>query len=261
MGSKVKFALVTGASSGFGKEIARVLAQEGYSLILWARRIDRLEQLKKELESDQIQVVVHQVDVRDEAQVLKVISEIPAEHLSNIEVLINNAGLAVGRSSVEDGITDDWERMIDTNLKGLLYVSKAIIPYLKANQSGSIINMGSIAGKEAYPSGNVYCASKAAVDQLTKAMRLDLVMYNIRVGLISPGAALTEFSNVRFKGDVETAQKVYDGFEPLSAMDVAEAVRFMVTRPPHVSIHDLVIMPTAQASATVFNKSNLGPLK
>jgi NADP-dependent 3-hydroxy acid dehydrogenase YdfG len=167
---------------------------------------------------------------------------------------VNNAGLAVGRGPIDTGETDDWERMIDTNVKGLLYVSKAVIPFLKQNQGGHIVNLGSIAGKEVYPGGNVYCASKHAVDALSRAMRIDLVDYNIKVTNIAPGAAETEFSIVRFKGNETTAKSVYDGFDPLVAADIADAIFYVCTRPKHVTINDMVIMPTAQASATVFHK-------
>jgi len=169
--------------------------------------------------------------------------------------LINNAGLAVGRGPIDEGLIDDWDRMIDTNVKGLLYVTRAIVPFLKKNKKGHIFNLGSIAGKEVYAGGNVYCASKHAVDALSKAMRIDLVDYNIKVTNIAPGAAETEFSIVRFKGDESTAKSVYSGFEPLAAIDIAETIYFVATRPAHVTINDLTIMPTAQASATVIHKN------
>jgi 3-hydroxy acid dehydrogenase / malonic semialdehyde reductase len=172
-----------------------------------------------------------------------------------IGVLVNNAGLAVGRSAIDSGITDDWERMIDTNIKGLLYVSKAVIPLLKANGGGHIVNLGSIAGKEVYAGGNVYCATKHAVDSLSRSMRIDLVPYGIKVTNIAPGAADTEFSLVRFKGDEATAKSVYDGFDPLLAEDIADAIWYVCSRPKHVNINDLVIMPAAQASSTVFHKN------
>ena len=169
-------------------------------------------------------------------------------------MLINNAGLAVGKGSIDDGLSDDWNRMIDTNVKGLLYVTKAVVPFLKANTNSQIINIASIAGKEVYPGGNVYCASKHAVDALSKAMRIDLVQYGIKVTNIAPGAAETEFSIVRFKGDETMADSVYDGYTPLYAEDIADTVYFAATRPPHVTLNDITIMPTAQASATVLHK-------
>jgi hypothetical protein len=249
-----QFAFITGATSGFGEATARVLAQNGYSLILMARRQDRLEKLKGELSSEKCKVIILQTDVRNENDVLISVNSLPNEVKSNIQILVNNAGLAVGRGPIESGITDDWERMIDTNIKGLLYVTKAIVPFLIANKSGHIVNIASIAGKEVYPGGNVYCATKHAVDALSRSMRIDLVQYGIKVTNIAPGAAETEFSIVRYKGDSETADSVYDGYEPLVAQDIAETILFVVSRPAHVTINDLTIMPTAQASASVLWK-------
>ena len=249
-----QFAFITGATSGFGEATARVLSQNGYSLILMARRQDRLEKLKGELSSEKCKVIILQTDVRNENDVLTSVNSLPNEVKSNIQILVNNAGLAVGRGPIESGITDDWERMIDTNIKGLLYVTKAIVPFLIANKSGHIVNIASIAGKEVYPGGNVYCATKHAVDALSRSMRIDLVQYGIKVTNIAPGAAETEFSIVRYKGDSETADSVYDGYEPLVAQDIAETILFVVTRPSHVTINDLTIMPTAQASASVLWK-------
>lgn len=249
-----QFAFITGATSGFGEATARVLAQNGYSLILMARRQDRLEKLKGELSSEKCKVIILQTDVRNENDVLTSVNSLPNEVKSNIQILVNNAGLAVGRGPIESGITDDWERMIDTNIKGLLYVTKAIVPFLIANKSGHIVNIASIAGKEVYPGGNVYCATKHAVDALSRSMRIDLVQYGIKVTNIAPGAAETEFSIVRYKGDAETAESVYDGYEPLVAQDIAETILFVVSRPAHVTINDLTIMPTAQASASVLWK-------
>jgi hypothetical protein len=250
-----QFAFITGATSGFGEATARVLAQNGYSLILMARRQDRLEKLKGELSSEKCKVIILQTDVRNENDVLTSVNSLPNEVKSNIQILVNNAGLAVGRGPIESGITDDWERMIDTNIKGLLYVTKAIVPFLIANKSGHIVNIASIAGKEVYPGGNVYCATKHAVDALSRSMRIDLVQYGIKVTNIAPGAAETEFSIVRYKGDAETAESVYDGYEPLVAQDIAETILFVVSRPAHVTINDLTIMPTAQASASVLWKN------
>ena len=249
-----QFAFITGATSGFGEATARVLSQNGYSLILMARRQDRLEKLKGELSSEKCKVILIQTDVRNENDVLKSVNSLPNEVKSNIQILVNNAGLAVGRGPIESGITDDWERMIDTNIKGLLYVTKAVVPFLIANKSGHIVNIASIAGKEVYPGGNVYCATKHAVDALSRSMRIDLVQYGIKVTNIAPGAAETEFSIVRYKGDSETANSVYNGYEPLVAQDIAETILFVVTRPAHVTINDLTIMPTAQASASVLWK-------
>jgi NADP-dependent 3-hydroxy acid dehydrogenase YdfG len=249
-----QFAFVTGATSGFGEATARVLSQNGYSLILMARRQDRLEKLKGELSSEKCKVIILQTDVRNENDVLTSVNSLPNEVKSNIQILVNNAGLAVGRGPIEAGISDDWERMIDTNIKGLLYVTKAVVPFLIANKSGHIVNIASIAGKEVYLGGNVYCATKHAVDALSRSMRIDLVQYGIKVTNIAPGAAETEFSIVRFKGNSETADSVYDGYEPLVAQDIAETILFVVTRPAHVTINDLTIMPTAQASASVLWK-------
>lgn len=249
-----KYAIVTGASAGFGEAIAKVLAEEKYNLILVARRGDRLEALKNTLASKQIKVLVATLDVRNAEDIHNWIEGLEDKVKNNLSILVNNAGLAVGRSGFQDGLIEDWERMIDTNFKGLMYMSREIIPYLTKNENAIIVNITSIAGKEAYPSGNVYCATKAAVDHLSKAIRMDLVHAKVRVSTIAPGAADTEFSLVRFKGNEAVAKQVYQGFDPLQAEDIAEAVRFIITRPSHVSIHDLVIMPTAQASATLFNK-------
>lgn len=249
-----KFAFITGATSGFGEATARIFAKNGYSLVLLARRKDRLVQLKNELSSSEIQVEILCADVRNEEEVNSSVSSLPDSVKNGIQILVNNAGLAVGRGPIDTGLTDDWERMIDTNIKGLLYVSKAIIPFLKANGNAQIINLASIAGKEVYAGGNVYCATKHAVDALSRAMRIDLVEYGIKVTNIAPGAAATEFSLVRFKGDTQTAAAVYDGYDPLVAQDIAETIWFVASRPAHVTINDLTIMPTAQAAATVLWK-------
>ena len=251
-----KFVFVTGATAGFGEACARIFAENGFNLIITGRRMERLELLAKELsETFKIEVHVLNFDVRNEKEVQDAVNSIPSIVSQNIQILINNAGLAVGRGSIDEGLSEDWDRMIDTNVKGLLYVSRAVIPILKANNGGHIINLASIAGKEVYPGGNVYCASKHAVDALSKAMRIDLLPYNIKVTNIAPGAAETEFSIVRFKGDEATAKSVYDGFDPLVARDIAEVIYFAASRPAHVNINDLTIMPAAQASATVFNKN------
>ena len=248
-----KIALVTGATSGIGKATAQILAKNNYKIILCGRREDRLLELKKELSSF-TEVCTLSFDVRDKKAVFDSINSLP-EAFSKIDVLINNAGNAHGLDSIQNGDLDDWDAMIDINVKGLLYVSKAIIPKMIAQKSGHIINIGSIAGKEVYPNGNVYCASKHAVDALNQAMRIDLNPFGIRVGGIHPGAVETEFSEVRFKGDSERAANVYKGFEPLRAEDIADIIHFVVSRPYHVNIADLLVLPTAQASATVMNKS------
>lgn len=251
----VKYAFITGASSGFGAAIAASLAKEGYGLILTARRLDRLMVLKETLSDKSPDIIIGALDVRDRLAVDAWVGQLDDHVKANLSLLVNNAGLAAGRAHIDQGLVSDWEQMIDTNLTGLLYVSQAVIPLLKARKEGLIINITSIAGKEAYPQGNVYCATKAAVDQLTKGMRMDLLPFGIRVSSIAPGAAETEFSLVRFKGDEELASAVYQGFTPLDAQDIADTVQFIVTRPAHVSIHDVVIMPSAQASATLFHKN------
>lgn len=248
------FIIVTGATSGFGEATARLFAENGWNLILTGRRNERLEQLKAELLTEHNEILTLCFDVRDEQAVEDAFAALPQEIRGRVAVLVNNAGLAVGRGPIQGGVTDDWERMIDTNIKGLLYVSKAVIPWLRSNKSGHIVNLGSIAGKEVYPGGNVYCATKHAVDALSRAMRIDLVEDGIKVTNIAPGAAETEFSIVRFKGDEAVAKSVYDGFDPLVAEDIADAIYYVCTRPKHVTINDLVIMPTAQASATVLHK-------
>lgn len=248
------YILITGATSGIGEACARQFAKLGYSLILFARREELLLKLKEEIEKMGVTVITLKVDVQIESQVSKAVSSLPVEIKQSLVILINNAGLAVGRGPISEGIIDDWERMIDTNIKGLLYISKAIIPFLKLHTSAQIVNISSIAGKEIYAGGNVYCATKHAVDALSKAMRIDLVSFGIKVTNIAPGAAETEFSLVRFKGDFKLAKSVYVGFEALQANDIAEAVWFVVSRPPHVTINDLTIMPTAQASASILHK-------
>ncbi|NBR13302.1 MAG: SDR family NAD(P)-dependent oxidoreductase [Flavobacteriales bacterium] len=248
------FVFITGATSGFGEATARIFAQNGFSLVLMARREERLEKLKAALSSENVAVETLCCDVRIEADVNKAVESLPENVKNNIRILVNNAGLAVGRGPIDKGLTDDWERMIDTNVKGLLYVSKAMIPFLKANGNAQIINIASIAGKEVYAGGNVYCATKHAVDALSQAMRIDLVEYGIKVTNIAPGAAATEFSIVRFKGDSKTADAVYEGYDPLLAQDIAETIWFVASRPAHVTINDLTIMPTAQAAATVLWK-------
>ena len=250
-----KTALITGATAGFGEACAHEFASNGWNLIITGRREKRLLEIKSVLEEKyESNVLPLTFDVRDLESVNQSIGSIPQNLRSSITLLINNAGLAVGRGPIDKGNIDDWERMIDTNVKGLLYVSKAVIPILKENGNSQIINIASIAGKQVYPGGNVYCASKHAVDALSQAMRIDLVSYGIKVTNIAPGAAETEFSLVRFKGDQEAADSVYDGYEPLVAKDIAETAYFAATRPPHVTLNDIVIMPTAQASPAVLHK-------
>ncbi|MEZ7515701.1 SDR family NAD(P)-dependent oxidoreductase [Flavobacterium frigidarium] len=248
-----KTAFITGATSGIGEATAKILAQNNYKIILCGRRKERLDILKKEL-SAYTDVHTLQFDVRDKEAVFTAIASLP-EDFSTIDVLINNAGNAHGLDPIQNGNTDDWDAMIDINVKGLLYVSKAIIPQMKDRKSGHIINIGSTAAKEVYPNGNVYCATKHAVDALNQGMRIDLNPFGIRVGAIHPGMVETEFSAVRFKGDTEKAENVYKGFTPLQAEDIADIIHFVVSRPYHINIADLVVMSTAQASSTIVNKS------
>lgn len=245
-----KIALVTGATAGIGEAIARRLAAGGFNLIISGRRADRLGALSRELEAKHgCKVLSLCFDVRNSGEVKNYLGQLPAEWQA-IDVLVNNAGLAVGLSGIQDGLEEDWERMIDTNVKGLLYVTRTILPGMIARNSGHIINIGSIAGKEVYPNGNVYCATKFAVDALSKGMRMDTLQAGIRVTAIHPGMVETEFSMVRFKGDQERADKVYDGLTALSGEDVAETLWFAISQPPHVNISEIVLTPTAQASAT-----------
>jgi len=248
-----KTALVTGATSGIGEATARILAKNNYKIILCGRREDRLVSLKKEL-SEFTEVYTLSFDVRDKKAVFESINSLP-ETFSKIDVLINNAGNAHGLDAIQNGDLDDWDAMIDINVKGLLYVSKAIIPRMIEQKSGHIINIGSIAGKEVYPNGNVYCASKHAVDALNQAMRMDLNPYGIRVGAIHPGMVETEFSEVRFKGDTDRAANVYKGIDALQPEDIADIIHFVVSRPYHVNIADLIVFPTAQASATILKRA------
>ncbi|WP_430929197.1 SDR family NAD(P)-dependent oxidoreductase [Polaribacter marinivivus] len=248
----MKTAFITGATSGIGKATAELFAKNKIRLVLCGRRKERLEELKTNL-SKLTQVTTLQFDVSKREEVKNAISSIP-EEFKKIDILINNAGNAHGLSTIQEGSIDDWEAMLDINVKGLLYVSKAIIPQMIENNSGFIVNIGSTAGKEVYRNGNVYCASKFAVNALNKSMRLDLNEYNIRVSGIHPGLVETEFSDVRFKGDSDRAKTVYQGYKALQAEDIADIIHFVVTRPYHVNIEDLVVYPTAQASATIINK-------
>jgi len=250
-----KIALITGATSGIGLACAEVFAREGYNLILTGRRLDRLEELADKLnKKNNVEIAVSSFDIRDRAQVIENLEALPAKW-KKVNVLINNAGLSQGLEPIQNGSYDDWDIMIDTNVKGLLYVSRLVSNWMIENGNGHIINLGSIAGKEVYANGNVYCATKHAVDALNKGMRIDLLPHGIKVTGIHPGAVETEFSEVRFKGDKERAKKVYEGFEPLVAADIAETIWFTASRPAHVNINDLVIMPTAQATAgNIFRK-------
>ena len=248
----MKTAFITGATSGIGKATAELFAKNKVKLVLCGRRKERLEELKTNL-SKLTQVTILQFDVSKREEVKNAIASIP-EEFKKIDILINNAGNAHGLSTIQEGSIDDWEAMLDINVKGLLYVSKAIIPQMIENNSGFIVNIGSTAGKEVYRNGNVYCASKFAVNALNKSMRLDLNEYNIRVSGIHPGLVETEFSDVRFKGDSDRAKTVYQGYKALQAEDIADIIHFVVTRPYHVNIEDLVVYPTAQASATIINK-------
>ncbi len=245
------FILITGASSGFGAATAKLFASKDFGLVLMARRKDKLEALVQDL-PEHIEAHILVADVRDEKVVTNAINSLPEHVKTSLAILVNNAGLAVGKGPIDNGLIEDWDRMIDTNVKGLLYVSRAIIPLLKANNKGHIINIASIAGKEVYPGGNVYCATKHAVDALSRAMRIDLVNHNIKVSNLAPGAAETEFSIVRFKGNEAQAKSVYDGYSPLIAQDIAETLWFMCSRPDHVNVNDITLMASAQASAAVF---------
>lgn len=247
-----KTALITGATSGIGKATAILFAKKNIRLILCGRRTEKLSELKKEL-SKYTDITTLAFDVRFSNKVFEAIKSLP-ENFQQIDILINNAGNAHGLNSIQDGNIEDWDAMIDGNVKGLLYVAKAIIPQMIERKAGFIVNIGSIAGKEIYPNGNVYCASKHAVNAINKGMRIDLNQHNIRVSAIHPGAVETDFSNIRFKGDTQKAKAVYQGYDALQAEDIADIIYFVVTRPYHVNIEDLVVYPTAQATATILNK-------
>ena len=249
----MKTALITGATSGIGKATAQEFAKHKIRLILCGRREKRLQTLKEEL-SKLTEVTTLQFDVSKKEEVISAIESLP-KSFNKIDILINNAGNAHGLSTIQDGNMDDWDAMIDINVKGLLYVTKAIIPKMIAKNEGFIVNIGSAAGKEVYKNGNVYCASKFAVNALNKSMRLDLNDYNIRVSAIHPGMVETEFSEVRFKGDTERAKSVYTGLTPLQATDIADIIYFVISRPYYVNIEELVVYPIAQASATLINRS------
>jgi len=247
--------MITGATSGIGRATARVLAQDGHHLILTGRRRERLETLRDELTSDypKCHVLTLTFDVRRRDAVDEAIASLP-EDWRAIDTLVNNAGLAVGLEPLHEGDPDDWERMIDTNIKGLLYVTRAVAPGMADRRAGHIVNLGSIAGREVYPGGAVYCATKHAVRALSQGMRQDLLPYGIRVSLICPGAVETEFSLVRFKGDNQRAASVYDGYIPLTADDIARTIRFALTAPAHVDLQDILVMPTAQTDARTVHR-------
>jgi NADP-dependent 3-hydroxy acid dehydrogenase YdfG len=246
-----RIALITGATSGIGRETAKQLAARGFDVIVTGRRKQRLDTLCDELQDKCLSLVF---DIRDKQEVNNALLQLPPEW-RNIDLLVNNAGLAAGLEPLHENLTDDWEQMIDTNIKGLLYITKIVSVGMVSRKSGQIINVSSIAGKEAYGKGAVYCATKHAVEALTKAMRIDFNPYGIKVGSVSPGAVETEFSIVRLK-DENANQKVYAGYQPLTPTDIAKSIVFMATQPPHVNIADILILPTAQANATVFNKKS-----
>lgn len=244
-----KIAFVTGSTSGIGEACAKTLAKLNYNLIIAGRRENRLIELKNELkESFNIDILILKLDVRNQQEVEFAIKNLP-NNWKKIDLLINNAGLAVGTSDIQEGVIDDWERMIDTNIKGLLYITRSVAPLMIERQKGHIINISSIAGKEVYPGGNVYCATKHAVEALTKGMRIDMLKHEIKVSSIAPGMVETEFSIVRYKGETDKADRVYDGLTPLYAEDIASTMEFIITRPDNVNINDILIMPTAQASS------------
>ena len=249
-----KIILITGATSGFGKAMAEKFAADGWNCIITGRRAERLESLSTELQNKyNVKTLPLVFDVQNREQVFSVLTNLPVEW-QNIDVLVNNAGLALGKDSFENASLDDWEIMVDTNVKGTMYVTKAIIPYMMPRKKGHIINMGSVAGKDVYKDGNGYCASKFAVDALSKSMRIDLLPYRIKVTAIHPGAAETEFSMIRFKGDEEKAKQVYDGYTPLYAEDVADITFYCANLPEHVCINDLVVTCTVQANGIYMQK-------
>ena len=247
---KDKIVFVTGASSGIGAACARAFAAAGSRLILCARRIDRLEELARNLN---VPYHLAELDVRDQPAVVEMLQSLPEEWRA-IDILVNNAGLARGLAGVHEGDLQDWEEMIDTNIKGLLYVTREVVAGMIGRNSGHVINIGSIAGHEVYPGGNVYCASKHAVDAITKGLRMDLIGTPIRVSTVDPGLVETEFSMVRFHGDAGRAARVYEGIKPLTGDDIADAVIYCANRPPHVQIAEMIIFPTAQRSSTMVGR-------
>ena len=250
-----KIALITGATAGIGEAIAIKYAHNDINVIISGRRKERLSQLKSKLEKEtDSKVLILEMDVTDRKDVEEAIRYIP-DDWKKIDILVNNAGLAVGLDKLQEGEVEDWERMIDTNVKGLLYVSRTVVPLMVENGSGHVINIGSMAGKEVYPGGNVYCATKHAVDALTKGLRIDLLGENIKVTQLAPGLVETEFSKVRFKGDEDKAEKVYQGYRPLEGQDIADIAFYLTTLPPHVCINDLVVSTLDQANSYLVNKS------
>jgi len=248
--------LVTGATAGFGRAIALKFAENGYDVIITGRREERLISLKNEIETNYKRKVASLCfDVRNSDDVAAALNSLSGDW-KKVDVLVNNAGLAQGLSTIQEGNLDDWNTMIDTNVKGLLYVSRIVLPWLIDNGKGHVINIGSVAGKYAYPKGNVYCASKHAVDAISKSMRIDMLPYGIRVNAINPGAAETEFSLVRFKGDEDRAKQAYLGYVPLSADDIADIAWFAASRPAHVVLNDIIVTPLAQASPAYMHKNN-----
>lgn len=250
-----KIALVTGATAGIGTATALSLAEMGYNIIITGRRAERLSELKAQLEKQHIKVLPLCFDVRNLEECQVALSSI-SEEWKQVDVLINNAGLAAGKASIDEGDFENWNRMIDTNVKGLLNVSGIVIPWMSSRKRGRVINIGSLAGKEAYANGTVYCGSKHAVDAISRGMRLDLLSKNIKVSNIAPGLVETEFSMVRFDWDAEKAANVYKGFDPLKAEDIAECIRFVVSRPAHVNIADMLILPAAQGNSVSVNRNS-----
>ena len=248
-----KIAFITGATSGIGKATALKAAAAGFDIIISGRRKERLLQLADDIRRMGAEVLPLAFDVRDPEAVKTAIGQLE-DKWQNIAVLVNNAGLAVGTNPIQEGLLEDWERMIDTNIKGLLYITREVAPLMVARQNGHIVNLASIAGKEVYPGGNVYCATKHAVDALSKAMRVDMLKHHIKVTNIAPGMVETEFSIVRYKGDEEAAKNVYKGMTPLTNEDIADTILFAITRPAHVCLNDIVIMPTAQANSRDVNR-------
>ena len=251
-----KITLITGATAGIGRATAFKLAENKHNLIITGRREERLTKLKEELETEyDVSVYYLPFDIRNKEEVNEAIDSLP-KNWQNIDVLVNNAGLAVGLNHLQDGEIEDWERMIDTNIKGLLYITRKIAPLMMQKENGHIVNVGSIAGRQVYEYGNVYCATKHAVDALSKSMRIDMLKYNIKVTQIAPGMAETEFSLVRFKGDEEKAKNAYKGFKALTSEDVANVIVFALNQPPHVTLNDIEITPTAQANSHYKNTNN-----
>jgi len=248
-----KIVLITGATAGFGQAAAKKFAENGFDLIITGRRKERLEEVVKVLSGTGAKILALNFDVRERKEVESAISKLP-DKWKNIDILINNAGLASGYGHIDEGDPDDWDRMIDTNVKGLLYMTRAVVPLMLSRGSGHIINISSIAGTDIYEHGNVYCATKSAVNSLSRAMRIDLVKHNIKVTNIAPGMAETEFSIVRFKGDEEKARAVYKGMEPMTAVDIAEVIFYCATLPPHFCINNVEISPTRQASVMNVNR-------